>query len=264
MDERIKQVSDETKERISELEVALPSVYTSIFGALARRYGVEVEEELCESPILDAKVHEYTLLHENTSRNVDRLSRSTSKAVDAIALKSDALLQEVLAETLALREEIDALRNAVYEDALTGVHNRKWFVDTLLHEDGVFAVSGVLGLIDMNDFKGINDTFGHAGGDKVLIYIAAQLRSSGHPVVRYGGDEFLVVFGEAVSEEGAFQSLGGILDTVVGKTLKIRDQRFKTSFAFGVASFRAGDGAEAALDRADRAMYEAKQRSKGG
>lgn len=145
-------------------------------------------------------------------------------------------------------------------DGLTGLWNRaridQLFSDEIARAqryDTRFAVI----LIDIDHFKQVNDTHGHAVGDTVLRQFASLLRSSVRAVDqvgRLGGEEFLVILPEADLQQAL----------AVAKTLQrlVRECEFKTvrhkTASFGVTEFCDDDSAQAMLDRADRALYQAK------
>ena len=112
-----------------------------------------------------------------------------------IRVQKDRLEQQVQQRTAELRQTAQKLEQASLTDALTGVHNRRYFNDriaTLAPDDGGFALL----LIDIDHFKRINDAHGHAAGDEALVGVAErlrqQLRACDH-LVRMGGEEFLLV-----------------------------------------------------------------------
>lgn len=257
-------ISNETKKKIGPIDVVLPSLYNSIFSEIAHREEVSLDgEQRLASEMIDEKINQFTLLNEQTSRQVNRLTHNASLAVSAMEARNMSLLEEVLAETRALRAEVEELRSAVHEDPLTKVHNRKWFNDTYLTDNETrFSQSGVMVLIDLNYFKGINDRLGHVSGDKVLVYVAGQLKRSGAKVVRYGGDEFILIFDAGSSAEEVRKKIHIIRELVMKKTLKVKDHNFKTSFSYGIAPFEAEEMFETVVSAADTMMFEDKEKIK--
>ena len=149
-------------------------------------------------------------------------------------------------EQLRVREE---LTTAAMEDALTGVGNRRRAAALL---EGLRPGDAVV-LIDLDQFKLVNDTAGHATGDRVLVLLGRYLREAARgadTVARYGGDEFLVVLRQA--EDGALAATERL---VAGW----RDLRPITTFSAGVAVHVAGRSPAATLGRADAALYGAKR-----
>lgn len=113
-------------------------------------------------------------------------------------------------------------------------------------------------MIDLNYFKIVNDTFGHVIGDKVLIFIANTLKKNAYDVVRYGGDEFIVIFPSGIDEAPAFKVLSDIREDVLKKKLKAQDSLFRTSFSIGLTRFTTNDELNTVLEAADKNMYEDK------
>jgi len=255
--ELLKIISNETKDSIDQMPVVTPSVYASIFSNFASSHNAEIdnETELAQHLMIE-ECSNLTDLQTQTAKNAQQLSQSTSKAIDAINSKDETLLREVLSETESLRKEVEKLKESVYKDELTHVYNRKWMHDNMLDKPSEeFKENGILAIIDLNYFKIINDTHGHIVGDKVLIFIANQLRTTRESVVRYGGDEFIVLFSNSTSKDGAISRLNKIREEMITKKLKARDSSFKVSFSFGVQEFKSGDSLAKIIELADKHMY---------
>ncbi len=152
------------------------------------------------------------------------------------------------------------LRHQATHDALTGLANRTLFAEVLERSEGSASVL----LIDLDDFKTINDSLGHAAGDEVLVGVAERLLRSVRDedlVARLGGDEFAVVLpgrdGRAAAEVARRieSNLASPL-TVLGRQVEIRS-------SIGVAVGDGSGDADELLRSADVAMYEAKHQGKG-
>ena len=144
---------------------------------------------------------------------------------------------------------IEELTEAAMNDPLTGVGNRRRAAALLEHLHPGDAVV----LIDLDHFKLVNDTAGHAAGDKVLVALGRYLREHARgadTVARYGGEEFLVVFRNA--GQGASAATERLVDGW-------RQQRPLTTFSAGVAVHVPGRSPAATLGRADAALYRAKR-----
>jgi diguanylate cyclase (GGDEF)-like protein len=166
--------------------------------------------------------------------------------------------------TEAKRIEAELQRLAI-TDALTGLPNRGWLAQTLerFHARHVrrgprpFAVI----FVDLDGFKPVNDTAGHAAGDQVLIEVAERLQNALRPgdlLARLGGDEFAVILEDA-DADGSTTVAGRVLEAVRSQPFVVGERSFKLSASVGVAgpqhTWENGDGALAA---ADTAMYHAK------
>jgi len=254
-------ISNETKNSIDQMRIVTPSIYASIFTQYASEHGESIEHEpKLAYDILETECTTLSHLQSQTSKNASQLSNTTNKALHAIKDKDEALLSEVLKETQSLKEEIEKLKEAVYRDELTHAYNRKWLHDRLLVEkENTFLKAGILAMIDLNYFKQINDTHGHILGDKVLIFIANELKKSKQNIIRYGGDEFLIVFDTKHTLKSAIKILNEIRENVLKKKLKAHDTMFRISFSIGAIAFKKGDTLSQVIESADKNMYEDKQ-----
>lgn len=257
-------VSNETKDSINQMSVVTPSVYASIFSKFAGEHDVVVEDEgELSHDLLKLECSALTRLQENTAKNAQILSQSTTKAISAIKDKDDTKLNEVLKETQELRAEIEKLKESVYKDELTHTFNRKWLHDNYLNaENGKFNEAGILAMVDLNYFKIVNDTHGHVIGDKVLIFIANELQKSGFKTIRYGGDEFIILFPQDYGEEKALKILNSIRENIITKKLKAHNSVFRTSFSIGTCKYSIDDHLTNVIEIADKNMYKDKEEIK--
>jgi diguanylate cyclase len=160
------------------------------------------------------------------------------------------------------------LRHQAFHDGLTGLANRALFNDRLSHalelHRGQLRPLAVL-LCDLDDFKLVNDTFGHAAGDDLLVRVAERLRGairSTDTLARLGGDEFAVLVEGGDSAEQAATRLVDALS--VPFTVCDTDVVVRTSVGVGLVPAAAGTPTRSALLRqADTAMYAAKRAGKG-
>lgn len=177
---------------------------------------------------------------------------------------SSAELGARLRAQLRVQEEMRRLREQVCVDELTGIFNRRGILNMLERETNRLSHNGTpLGilLVDVDDFKHINDTYGHITGDEVLRAIGKVLHCSirrSDAVGRIGGDEFLVVLpgvDEAQAHQVADRIRAGIND------IAIADSGVRVSASIGVAVSQAHGGSSGRLiDDADRSMYRRKRR----
>ncbi|MEM8905678.1 MAG: GGDEF domain-containing protein [Actinomycetota bacterium] len=169
----------------------------------------------------------------------------------------------------ALRGERESFRHQALHDELTGVANRRHLEDRI---DEVIASSdrhgrpfGLL-FVDIDDFKTVNDTFGHAVGDDVLVEVADRLRRAvraGDLVGRWGGDEFVVVAPESAARDDIERLSERILEEFA-EPVVIDAHRIAACISVGAAWASPGVGdREAVVRRADAALYEAKAAGKG-
>ncbi len=173
--------------------------------------------------------------------------------------------EELDAKNAALREKNAELQKISTTDSLTGLHNRHALMGTLAREversgrhDHVFAVL----MIDVDQFKGLNDSHGHLAGDQVLRGIAKLLEHSTRScdcAARYGGDEFVVVLPET-DLDTAVQVAERIRDRASVVRPTITDDPWEVSLSIGVSMYpEHALEPDALLRKADAALYEAKR-----
>ena len=167
------------------------------------------------------------------------------------------------AETITLRSRLDVTTEEALRDPLTGAYNRLAYDRRAALEVARWrSDGGNLSMIvcDIDHFKRINDTFGHAAGDKVLKEVVRllqeQLRSSDF-VARYGGEEFVVLLNGA-AEEAALQIAEKLRRTIKSAPFRSRGERVPVTISCGVGTFSGEDTLEVVFDRTDAALYAAK------
>ena len=178
-----------------------------------------------------------------------------------------ALLTGVLAAlTIALRkgEELETLRSYAYVDPLTKCYNRRGFEEHLqveLQRAQRYDRSIALMLVDLDDFKSVNDRLGHPAGDHLLRRFASLLSTTfrtSDVVSRYGGDEFAVIFPETSSSEA--ERLAERLRALLRDTIPDGIITREVTASCGVASYpQDAGGADSLVAASDRALYAAKR-----
>jgi len=164
----------------------------------------------------------------------------------------------------------DQLAHMARHDQLTGLPNRFLFLDrfqqTLVQSRRRKAIVGLM-YLDLNDFKGVNDTFGHEGGDEVLAESARRLRGcvrEADTVARMGGDEFTILLGDVQGREAVERIAENILQAFE-VPFRLGEVERTIGVSIGVALFPAhGQTEDELLSRADKAMYVAKRRGGNG
>jgi diguanylate cyclase (GGDEF)-like protein len=172
-------------------------------------------------------------------------------------------LHQTLDERQILEKELE--RRALH-DPLTGLANRVLFHDRLGHalsrRDGSVAVM----FLDLDDFKTVNDAYGHAAGDKVLRAVADALRGATRPedtVARLGGDEFAILLADSPDRYAAALVAGRLL-AAVQVPVHLAGYQHAVGVSIGISLGSGGeDSAEAMMRDADIAMYVAKGNGKG-
>ncbi len=166
-----------------------------------------------------------------------------------------------------LETELERVSEQVREDHLTGTLNRRGMNDAMQREIARASRTGkpmCVSMLDLDNFKKLNDTHGHAAGDAALVHLAKVIRHTVRPtdvIARYGGEEFVIILTDTD------------LDAAVAITVRLQreltkrfflhnNERLLVTFSAGVAQFREGEEEEHLVQRADQAMYRAKVQGK--
>jgi diguanylate cyclase (GGDEF)-like protein len=199
-------------------------------------------------------------LTEGTRFGDDDLRLFETLANQAAVALENGQLEQSLAELSRLKEQ---LRHQAYHDPLTGLANRTLFgeqVDLRLAEDRGGSLPVVL-FLDLDDFKVVNDSLGHAAGDRLLIAVAERLRGcirGEDMAARLGGDEFAVLLEDEPSLGRAMTVANRIVDAL-RVSFPIQGQEITIGASIGIAAGRADiKRADDLLRNADVAMYTAK------
>jgi diguanylate cyclase (GGDEF)-like protein/PAS domain S-box-containing protein len=159
----------------------------------------------------------------------------------------------------------EQLTHQAFHDPLTGLANRALFRDRVSHALALAQRRGSLVTVlflDLDDFKTVNDSLGHAEGDRLLIAAAERFLAcarSADTVARLGGDEFAILIEGADGKDGLPDRLGAAMS----HPFTLSGNQVQVTVSIGVASASAGDSADDLLRNADMAMYAAKRHGKG-
>ncbi len=175
----------------------------------------------------------------------------------------DDTLRIFTERVVALEQQLAAAREIAATDTLTGIGNRASFDHACAALVRRGTARFVLAILDIDDFKAINDTFGHTAGDQVLVAVARGLRGfvREHDIVaRIGGDEFALLVSDITlrqAERRFADGLPALFPAAEGPELPC-----VPTLSCGVAEFSAGDTPASLFERADRGLYAAKRQQK--
>ncbi len=250
--------------------------------------GVAVALVLCSIPVAFLLVRRVTVPLNDMSRVAERFSEGDYEArvsitrtdeIGVLARSLNHLADEVArkhVEVFALNEELEErvaertnqLRELAMRDPLTGLYNRRYFNDCLAHRMGESSRYGIelsMMMVDLDDFKRVNDDYGHPMGDEVLLtasrIISAELRAT-DVAARYGGDEFIVLMPHSTGSHAVALS-----ERIMQK---FSDEMFhllpgaNVTLSAGIATLSENShfSDEAFLHKVDQALYAAKDRGK--
>ncbi|HMM76734.1 MAG TPA: GGDEF domain-containing protein [Gammaproteobacteria bacterium] len=176
-------------------------------------------------------------------------------------------LNELETETQRLRSDLDEQHTLSLLDPLTAVFNRMGYNEGMSREYARWQrYGGTLSLLifDLDLFKSINDTYGHAAGDKVLASVAQLLRKQIRHcdiLCRLGGEEFAIILPET-DVQGAAIVAEKLRASIANSQFRFKEQPVPVTVSIGVAEFRDSDTQEDVFERADRALYLAKKRGR--
>lgn len=181
-------------------------------------------------------------------------------------LKQKMQKDELARQNQELRSNMEKLNFMAFRDGLTGLYNRRYVVGDLLEDMRTGepdAKKNVLIMADIDDFKHINDTYGHDAGDMALVCIANILEGicRDHKVVRWGGEEFLIALFD-VTETEAFELSEQIRKEVEEFPVFHEGQQFSVTITLGLHIYQEEESIEGSIQCADKALYYGKRNGK--
>jgi diguanylate cyclase (GGDEF)-like protein/PAS domain S-box-containing protein len=256
--------------------------FLEVNQAAVTRYGYTREEFLAKRitdirppediPALldDLQVRRTALEHSSAWRHVLKDGRLVDVEITSHALRfgdRDAVLVAVQDVTERNKLE-DQLRHQAFHDSLTSLANRALFADRVEHALRRRAGEGAsvaLLLLDLDDFKTVNDSLGHSVGDELLVAIARRIESClrpGDTAARIGGDEFVVLLEDVASEDDATLVAERLIEAV-GTPVRLAGKDVVVHASCGIALGGEVQQADDLLRNADTAMYMAKASGRG-
>ncbi len=164
-----------------------------------------------------------------------------------------------------LEDQLQQSEQQATTDAVTGLANRATFDRTLKEKANTLGSHFVLALLDVDNFKGINDTHGHPTGDDVLNIVATCLKGafrSEDLIARIGGDEFAALIKDVSLYQAETRICGALDSMVANRPYSADGEQIPFTLSVGLAEFSAGDTTRSLLQRADDALYDAKRQGK--
>lgn len=204
---------------------------------------------------------------------IDVLSQETRTVQLAVQRSRDELVemrtrvQEAEQEITRLQVELAQASTMVRHDALTGVLNRKGLDEAIAREVGRARRKDApmcLAMLDIDNFKKLNDTHGHDVGDQALVHLAQVVRQTIRPqdtMARYGGEEFVIILSDTALDNGV-TAMMRVQRELTRKFFLHQNEKLLITFSCGVAELGGDEEPAAAIQRADQAMYLAKRAGK--
>ena len=165
-----------------------------------------------------------------------------------------------------LTQQVKILEKKSNLDALTKVYNRRALISYLdnVCSNDILPYSFHMLILDIDDFKIINDSYGHIAGDKVLIFIANILRKTlrdGDKVFRYGGEEFIIILNR-IDDELCLKITNRLLKLIRNNKLIYKGESLNVTMSIGTTKYKDTDSSDTLIARADKALYTAKKNGK--
>ena len=207
------------------------------------------------SHLLDNIMQDTRLIRDNAQRSHNELLGSRKQVQEA----EDRIKQ--------LEQELAQISEMVHEDQLTGALNRRGLDEAFEREASRADRSQsplCVALLDIDDFKRLNDSLGHRAGDHALIHLSNVIRETLRPsdsVTRYGGEEFVLLIPNTGLED-AVKMIERLQRELTKKFFLHENERVLVTFSAGVALRNPEESREDVLGRADKAMYQAKKAGK--
>jgi len=268
--EEITQRQEIVKSSLNEAKLTLKKMVTSLITNIEELTDTTdgYQEKLGQYVDKISKTDDIKELNQLLAMIMDetrQMQKSTSNyRNDFLAARAEVSLAQ--SKINQLETELQVMGEKVHEDHLTGILNRRGLDSAFEREAARSARHQVplcFALLDIDNFKQLNDTHGHKVGDDALVYLVESVKDTTRPedvVSRYGGEEFVILLPNTNLEEGV-QILSRIRRNLTKKFFLHENKRLLITFSAGVAQFRSGESQESIFKRADEALYRAK---KGG
>ena len=192
-------------------------------------------------------------------------TRALHTANEMAAARQQVALAEQRIERL--KSELELVNRLVREDQLTGALNRRGLDDALRREIARATRAGTslcVAMLDIDNFKSLNDSHGHQAGDLVLVHLVSIIQDTirtNDLIGRYGGEEFLVLL-PGSPPEAACDVMLRMQSRLAKKPVVWKNQELHVTFSVGVATRGPAEAEPTLIGRADKALYEAKQSGK--
>jgi len=251
--DRLKSMLATFVDRLADFSESTSDYHDTIERCAAR---ISQANDIAElTNVLDEVMRETRTIQINAQRSRDELNAMRARVAEAEK------------EVERLQQELANASDMVRHDPLTGVLNRKGMDEAFETEVARMQRHGgtlCLALLDIDNFKKLNDSLGHAAGDAALVHLAKVVHEAIRPedtLARYGGEEFVVILPNTVLDD-AVNAMVRVQRELTKRFFLHNNEKLLITFSCGVSQLQEGESAAAALERADGAMYLAKRAGK--
>jgi diguanylate cyclase (GGDEF)-like protein len=267
--EKLLEFIQSTLNAVSDLDFELPDALDTLKRSLDEQFKDLAQDSISHYNKTNQRFEELVNRQEQTLNDFE----DQSIDVNQIKVKFDEIQSHMIEEVSKantiisdLTKKIDKLEKSTQLDHLTKVYNRKVLSTHLenLCSNNIFTDDIHIFMIDIDNFKIINDTYGHIVGDKVLIFLAHILRKTlreGDKIYRYGGEEFIVILNRIHSNE-CIKVAQRIVSLVGSNKLIYKELNVNVTVSLGATTLKSDDTPDTLIARADKALYQAKANGK--
>ncbi len=257
----------------------------------ARQIVLEEERNHTNTPfknpqlIMDSEYQQIARVSINSysqyNENIHVISQNHNKIINSIKKDEYNVMERFKSIQSHLNKEVDEANKTIMNliakvealevqssiDTLTKVYNRHalhQYVEQMLHKIQAHYNETFLIMIDLDNFKLTNDTFGHLAGDKVLIFLANLLKHTlrdNDKIFRFGGEEFVLILTRIKAHEATLVA-ERILELIRKNKILYQDKEIEMTVSIGLTQIKEDDTFESMMERADQAMYAAKKAGK--
>ena len=239
--------------RLSEM-TASTTDYQDKVGGYAERLQVADDIDTLRS-LVDELLGDTRHLQIDVARSRDEIAEARRHAEAAEA------------RVRTLQAELEQVSEQVSQDQLTGALNRRGLDEAMQREISRAARRKMplsVAVLDLDNFKRLNDTYGHQAGDDALVHLTRVVKKTLRPtdiVARFGGEEFIILYSDTALEP-AVEITRRLQRELTKRYFLHNNERLLITFSAGVAQFKPGETQEQVFARADKAMYQAKLQGK--
>jgi diguanylate cyclase (GGDEF)-like protein len=258
-----RRVARHYQEKVGEVKDILMVMARTVesVGQRDRRYALQMNEVTVRLKSI-ASLDDLNVIRVSIEKSASELKES----VNRMTAEGKAVLDELKAEVSTYQVKLEAAQEIALRDSLTGLRNRLWIegeIERRIHIGAQFCAA----ILDLDDFKSVNDIHGHLAGDALLRQFATELRSACRftdIIGRWGGDEFILLLESDLSvAAGQIERLAKWICGSYKIEGSVGPREIRINASIGLAEYRPGETMEQLLDRADAAMYRQKAATRG-